>query len=143
MFDLVPFRRRNREMQGQDPMESLINSFFDDGFTSMAANFKTDIIEKEDKYVIEAELPGMHKDDIELEIDNDRLTISANKTQEVKEEEEDYIRRERRSGSYQRSFYIDNVNEDEIKASYDNGILKIYLPKEEPTKPKRRAIEIE
>ncbi|MGM0414353.1 MAG: Hsp20/alpha crystallin family protein [Bacillota bacterium] len=143
MFDLVPFRRRSREMQGQDPMESLINSFFDDSFTSMAANFKADIIEKEDKYVIEAELPGMHKDDIELEIDNDRLTISANQTQEVKEEEENYIRRERRSGSYQRSFYIDNVNEDDIKASYDNGILKIDLPKEEPTKPKRRAIEIE
>lgn len=143
MFDLVPFRRRSREMQGQDPMESLINSFFDDSFTSMAANFKADIIEKEDKYVIEAELPGMHKDDIELEIDNDRLTISANQTQEVKEEEENYIRRERRSGSYQRSFYIDNVNEDDIKASYDNGILKIDLPKKEPTKPKRRAIEIE
>lgn len=143
MFDLVPFRRRSREMQGQDPMESLINSFFDDSFTSMAANFKADIIEKEDKYVIEAELPGMHKDDIELEIDNDRLTISANQTEEVKEEEENYIRRERRSGSYQRSFYIDNVNEDDIKASYDNGILKIDLPKEEPTKPKRRAIEIE
>ena len=143
MFDLVPFRRRNREMQGQDPMESLINSFFDDSFTNIAANFKSDIIEKEDKYVIEAELPGMHKDDIELEIDNDRLTIFANKSQEVKDEEENYIRRERRSGSYQRSFYIDNVQEDEIKASYDNGILKIELPKEEPTKPKRRAIEIE
>jgi len=143
MFDLVPFRRRNRQMQGQDPMESLINSFFDDSFTSMTANFKTDIIEQEDKYVIEAELPGMHKDDIELEIDNDRLTISANHTHEVKEEEENYIRRERRSGSFQRSFYIDNVQEDDIKASYDNGILKIDLPKKEPTKPKRREIEIE
>ncbi|MBF8437913.1 Hsp20/alpha crystallin family protein [Halanaerobiaceae bacterium Z-7014] len=143
MFDLVPFRRRNRQMQGQDPMESLINSFFDDSFTSMTANFKTDIIEQEDKYVIEAELPGMHKDDIELEIDNDRLTISANQTHEVKEEEENYIRRERRTGSFQRSFYIDNVQEDDIKASYDNGILKIYLPKKEPTKPKRREIEIE
>ncbi len=143
MFDLVPFRRRNRQMQGQDPMESLINSFFDDSFTSMTANFKTDIIEQEDKYVIEAELPGMHKDDIELEIDNDRLTISANQTHEVKEEEENYIRRERRTGSFQRSFYIDNVQEDDIKASYDNGILKIDLPKKEPTKPKRREIEIE
>ena len=143
MFDLVPFRRRNRQMQGQDPMESLINSFFDDSFTSMTANFKTDIIEQEDKYVIEAELPGMHKDDIELEIDNDRLTISANQTHEVKEEEENYIRRERRTGSFQRSFYIDNIQEDDIKASYDNGILKIDLPKKEPTKPKRREIEIE
>jgi len=130
-------------MEGQDPMESLINSFFDDGFTSIAANFKTDIKEQEDKYVIEAELPGMHKDDIELEIDNDRLTISANQTHEVKEEEENYIRRERRTGSFQRSFYIDNVQEDDIKASYDNGILKIDLPKKEPTKPKRREIEIE
>lgn len=143
MFDLVPFRRRNRQMQGQDSMESLINSFFDDGFKSMVANFKADILEKEDKYVIEAELPGMHKDDIELEIDNDRLTISANHTEEVKEEEENYIRRERRSGFFQRSFYIDNVREDDIKASYDNGILKIDLPKKEPIKSKRRAIEIE
>ncbi|MGM0421045.1 MAG: Hsp20/alpha crystallin family protein [Bacillota bacterium] len=144
MFDMVPFRRSGRQLRkGEDPMDRLLSNFFDDSFGSLAGSFKTDIIEKEDRFLIEAELPGMEKEDINIELEDQYLTISANKSEEVEQEEDNYIRRERRSGSFQRSFYLENVREEDINAEYDNGVLRVTLPKEKPTEPTRKTIEIE
>ena len=144
MFDMVPFRRRGRGLtEREDPFNQMVDSFFNDALSVFEGGFKTDIKEEEDKFVLEAELPGMTKDDIELEINENILTIKARKEDERREEQKNYIRRERRTGSYQRSFRIKNVNEEEIKARHENGILIVDLPKEEPSRPKRKTIDIE
>ena len=146
MFDLVPFRNRRRgevEEREGDPFNSLVNEFFSDAFNAIdTRSFKTDVKENDDEYVIESELPGLEKDDINIEITDNYLTISAHNEEKIEEENENYIRRERRTGSFQRVFQIDNVKEDEIDAKYENGILMVTLPKKEKSAPKKKTIDI-
>jgi HSP20 family protein len=104
--------------------------------------FRTDVKEKDDKYIIDAELTGMDKEDINVEMDDNYLTITANNEHYEEEEKEGYIRRERRKGNYRRSFYIENIKEDGVEAEYDNGILEITLPKKEETVTKKKTIDI-
>ncbi len=146
MFDLVPFRNRSRKSLSEsrrDPFNNMISDIFDDVMDFADRSFRADIKEKEDEYLIEAEMPGMNKEDIELEIDENYLTITADHKEETEEKGENYIRRERRQGRYARSFYLDNVKENEIKAEYNDGILTVHLPKSEKTEVKRRTIDIE
>ena len=145
MFDLVPFRNRSRKSvsERRDPFNSMVSDIFNDVMDFTDRSFRADIKEKEDEYVIEAEMPGMKKEDIQLELDEDYLTISAEHKEESEEKGENYIRRERRQGRYSRSFYLENVKQDEIKAEYDEGILTVHLPKEEKTPVKKRTIDIE
>jgi HSP20 family protein len=146
MFDLVPFRNRSRREiaeRDEDPFNSLVSDFFGDVMDFAGRSFRADIKENDDEYTIEAEMPGMKKEDIQLEINDDYLTISAEQKEEKEEKSENYIRRERRQGRYTRSFYLENVNQADIKAEYDEGILKVHLPKEEKTPVKKRTIDIE
>lgn len=146
MFDLIPFRNRSRRdvvEREEDPFNSLVSDFFGDVMDFAGRSFRADIKESDDEYTIEAEMPGMKKEDIQLEINDDYLTISAVQSEEKEEKKENYIRRERRQGKYTRSFYLENVNQDDIKAEYDEGILKVHLPKEEKTPVKKRTIDIE
>ena len=71
------------------------------------------------------------------------MTISAERKEEINEESENYIRKERRYGSFKRSFYLDNVDQEKIKAKFKNGVLKVKLPKKEITSPKENRIPIE
>lgn len=144
MFDLIPFRRRNgnRLARYEDPFNYLWSSFYD--LMDMGSfGFKTDVKETENEYILQAELPGMRKEDINIEIQDNYLTISAKNDEIIEEEKENYIRKERRTGSYCRAFNIENVKEDEIKASYKDGILEVRLPKKEPGKGNKRIIDIE
>ncbi len=146
MFDLVPFRNRRRGEveESKDPFNNLVNDFFSDAFNMIdTKSFKTDVKETDDEYIIESELPGLNKEDIDIEMTDDYLTISAQNEEKFEDEGENYIRQERRTGSYQRVFRIDNVKDEEIKANYDNGILTLTLPKKEKSKPKKRTIDIE
>ncbi len=143
MFDLMPFRGGRNERGGRTPTERVFDDFLTDTLDMFRSSFKTDVIERDDEYIIEAELPGMTRDDIQIELQDDLLTISAEHEIEDKEESDDYIRRERRTGKFQRSFQIDNVDEDEITAEFENGVLEVCLPKEEPTRSERRTIDIE
>lgn len=97
--------------------------------------FKTDILNDGDNYVLSAELPGFNKEEIKLSIDGDILSISAESVKETNEE--NYIRRERTVTSCRRSFDISDVNADEIMAEYENGILKLTLPKRQKGNGKR------
>ena len=144
MFDLIPRRRNENRMteKSEDPFDALWDSFFNNVMDRSKLGFRTDVKEKDDKYVIDAELPGMDKDDITVEMDDNYLTIAANNEEYNEAEEEGYIRRERRRGSYCRSFYIENIKEDEIEAEYNNGILEITLPKQEETVTKKKTIDI-
>lgn len=96
---------------------------------------KTDIKETKDGYELDIDLPGMEKKDINLELKDGYLTIKANHNQEQEEKDDQghYLRKERFTGSCSRSFYVgDNVKEEDVHAKFDNGILKLSFPKEEP-----------
>ena len=99
---------------------------------------KTDIKELDNGYELEIDLPGFKKDEIEAKLENGYLTISAAKGLDKEEKDEKdgkYIRKERYSGAMSRSFYVgDELKQEDIKAKYEDGILKLSVPKEEPKK---------
>ena len=102
---------------------------------------KCDIYEKDGDYHIEIDIPGFEKKDINLEVKDGYLIISAEKQDKVKDEGKDYIRRERKYGKYQRSFYIGDVESEKIEAEFKDGLLKILVPKIEEVIDKK-VIEI-
>lgn len=104
---------------------------------------KVDIKEKNKEYLLEAEIPGVDKENINLEINDDVLTISVERKEEINEEKESYIRRERRYGSFRRSFYVNDVDQEKIKAKFKDGLLHVKLPKKEAIPPKENRIPIE
>ena len=140
MFDLIPFERRQRNLANYfDQMEK---NFFRD-FGSSLPDFKTDILDKGDHYLLQAELPGFAKEDIHIDLDGDRMTISATHTSEKEESKENFVTRERSYGSYTRSFDISNINSDAISATYNNGVLELNLPKKVLPEKTSRKVEIE
>lgn len=101
-----------------------------------------DVYEEQDKFVISAELPGLNKNEINIDFKDNFLTVSGEKKAEVKSEKENFIRTERRFGRYERRFRIpDYVDPEKIVAVYKNGILKISLPRKEESKPKKINIK--
>jgi HSP20 family molecular chaperone IbpA len=108
---------------------------------------KTDVHEHDNAYEMDIDLPGFKKEEIDLSLDNGYLIVSAAKgiDKESKDNKGKLIRQERYSGSMQRSFYIgDNVTEDEIKAKFENGVLRLNIPKKEAKKvPEKKLIAIE
>ena len=105
--------------------------------------FRTDIRREEDHYLLEAELPGFQKEDITLDLKEGILTIRAEHKEDTEEKTGEYIRRERRYGSYTRSFDVSGIDEENISAAYENGILKLRLPKVMPVEPEIRKISIQ
>lgn len=143
MFDLMPFGRRDKNLMRA--FDDFDRNFFGD-FPDMSkafAGFRTDVLDKGDRYILEAELPGFEKEDIHIDIDGDYLTVRAEHNGETKEERKDFVRRERHYGSYARSFDISDVCEDKITASYKNGILTLTLPKQEGKKKETKSISID
>ncbi len=136
-----------------------MDNFFNDGFfggqcrtprearpfESSTGLMRTDVIEKDNCYQLEAELPGFNKEDIKIDLKNDTLTITAahNENKDEKDENGKYIRRERRSSSYQRSFHVEGLKPEDIIAQYRNGVLTVNLPKKEAIPEKEEAIQIE
>lgn len=128
--------------------------FFDEAFSELFPFFgyrrpqhahaymRTDVKENETEYVMEVELPGLEKKDIGLSVKDGYLNISVQKSEAEKDDKEKYIRRER-SYSCSRSYYIGDVNKEDIKAKYENGILQISIPKETPKQAVSDRIEIE
>ena len=110
-----------------------------------AGFMRTDVIEKDNCYQLEAELPGFNKEDIKIDLKNDVLTISAshNENNEEKDDKGVYIRRERRSSSYQRSFRVEGLKPEDIIAQYKNGVLTVNVPKKEALPEKEEATRIE
>ena len=126
--------------------ESLFDDMFpfDDSFFTSKKNplygknasrvMKTDIKENEGSYEVDIDLPGFKKDEISIELENGYLTVSAAKGLDKDEEDKKgkYIRKERYAGAMQRSFYVgENLTQEDIKAKYENGILRLSVPKKE------------
>lgn len=109
-------------------------------------NMKTDISEKDGSYLLDMELPGYQKEDINIELNNGYLNVTAsrNHNNEEKDDKGNLIRQERYSGSCTRNFYVGNyVKEEDIKANFENGELKICVPKVETQIPEKKTIMIE
>lgn len=144
---------------GDDVMNEMMNEWGNDWnksffgkrnplFGKRARNLmKTDVKETDNSYELEVDLPGFKKDEVKLQLSDGYLTISAEKGLDKDEEKHGrLIRQERYEGAMQRSFYVgDGLTEDDVKASFANGVLKISLPKAEAKKmlPEESYIEIE
>lgn len=116
--------------------------------STQAVGMKTDVQEFDDRYEVEYELPGFDKKDIQAELKEGYLTVKASKTEDNDEKDKKgkYIRRERYYGEYQRSFYVgENVKQEDIKANFEKGVLKLTIPKveEKPQVEEKHYIAIE
>lgn len=112
----------------------IMDEFFNDALSSRRDNFvpSIDISETDDQFQISAQLPGMEKDDININLENGRLSISGERSFEKEEQGKKYHRVETKFGSFERSFQLpDNVDEDSISATYENGLLDISIDKSE------------
>ena len=99
---------------------------------------KTDVKEKDGNYVLEIDVPGYDKEDIQIELQDGYITVTATRNEEKEDKNSKYLKRERFSGMCSRSYYAgDNVKEEDIRASFKNGILTIAFPKE----PEKRVEE--
>ena len=136
MFDLRPFNRRNEDLfeRFRKAFDDVFNQDFLPTLSEDFKSLRTDITESKDAYVVQADLPGFSQDDIQIDIENNQLTIRAKRDDTMEERDEDnrIIRKERHFGEFVRSFYIDNVDQEKIEATLDNGVLKIILPKITP-----------
>ncbi len=142
MFGMIPFSHSDDNFF--DTFDNFTRKFFN-GTTATLPDFRTDIRDAGDKFVLEAELPGFAKEDISLDVKDGILTISAQHREESEEKGDkgEYIRRERRFGSFSRSFDISGIDESAITAAYNNGVLELSLPKVVPAVPESRRIAIE
>lgn len=145
MFDLVPFGKRREDAFGM-LAKSLNDVFSDDFFAPMKSttlSFRTDIRENDQAYLIEAELPGFKKEEIDIDYASPYLTIKAVRSEDSSQENSEHqvVRRERRYGEYVRRFYVQDIAEEGIRASLKDGLLSLEVPKRQ--KPQGRRIEIQ
>ena len=120
----------------------LFEEMFNDPFFTRGENklMKTDIKEKKDHYELEVDLPGYEKEDIKIELSDGYLTVHASMNKSVDSENDSkYVHKERYVGECSRSFYVgNNIKEEDIKASFKNGTLKLTLPKEKQEKQEEK-----
>ena len=137
MFGLVPFMFNNPMNKEENKFPSVFDMFnepfFQNAFAPMQNmnTFKVDVKDNGDSYELTAELPGTKKEDIQLDYQNDYLTIKAvmNKETDNSDEQQNDICKERYYGTMQRSFYVGQIDKANAKAEYTDGVLKILLPK--------------
>lgn len=142
---LVPYVRRN--LSAYDPfreLDELERAFFGRNDSTKIAQFSTDIRDNGNEYVLEADLPGVKKEDIKLDLSDNVLTISAERHSEFEEKDKkgNYVRCERSYGSYQRSFDTTGIDTEKIDAEFKDGVLKLTMPKIVEKKPETKRLEI-
>ncbi len=138
MAGLIPFNRKNSDsLNPSFTFENMLDDFFADSWpfkrSLMADTFKIDVQDNKAEYIVEAELPGAEKDDISIALNDGRLNISYNKTQDIEEKDKNYIHRERRTTSMSRNIMLADAAAEGIKAKLNNGVLSITVPKKTKT----------
>jgi len=137
MYELIPF--------GGESFFNYLDNFEKSWFgnsVKTVSSFKTDVVDKGDKYLLQAELPGFKKEDIYIDLDGNYLTIQASHATQNESTGDKVVRKERQFSSFSRSFNVSGIKTDSIKAEYTNGILELELPKIEEAKPTVKKIEI-
>ena len=131
-----------------DDMDTMIHSFFNTDWNFPVRDTRNwspavDVNETDNSFVLTADIPGLTKKDIKVNVANGKLSISGERTYETDQENDNYHYRERRFGTFDRSFKLpDTVDEEKISASFKNGILNVALPKHENILPKEREIKV-
>ena len=141
MFTMIPYRT--------PMMTRPVNPFDDDFFRPFFGrpdghSFRVDVQDKGESYLLEADMPGLSKDDIHVDLDDNLLTIFVDKDETHEEKDEKgYVIHERRSGRMSRAFNVEGIDKDGIRAAYQDGVLTLTLPKEQPeVKETKRSIVI-
>ena len=120
------------------PRNFFLDDVFDDFLTSKPNHqFKCDIYEKDNEYHIEMDAPGFSKDNLMVEVDNGYVTIKLAKSESKEDKDKNYIRRERNVTEYQRSFYVGDVDSEQIKATFKDGTIDVVVPKPELVETKK------
>ena len=140
MFELIPFTRHVNVYDPFRAFDEMERSFFNDRST---LSFRTDVIDTGDAYKLDAELPGFKKEEINIDVENDCLTISVQRKVEDEDKRPNYVKRERAYGSFSRSFDVSGINVEGIQASYTDGILTLMMPKKVEQKPAKCKLEIQ
>ena len=131
-----------------DDMDTMIHSFFNTDWNFPVRDTRNwspavDVKETDNSFVLTADIPGLTKKDIKVNVANGKLSISGERTYETDQENDNYHYRERRFGTFDRSFKLpDTVDEEKISASFKNGILNVALPKNANILPKEREIKV-
>lgn len=148
MTGLVPFNRRNTGLlsTGFEDFYNMLDDFFSDNWSPRRSlerdTFKINVQQNDSEYLIEAELPGVEKEEIDVDLNDGRLNISVKREERINEEKKNYIHRESRYTSMSRSVYLADADSKGIKAKMNNGVLNITVPRQERT-AKAERIEIE
>jgi HSP20 family protein len=143
MANMVPFNWRNRGLTGADDFYNMIDNFFaEPWFMRSRDTFRVDVQQKDNEYLIEAELPGVNREEVDIDMMDGNLQISVRREEKINEEGKNYIHRERRYSSMSRTVYLADGVFEGIRAKLDNGVLKISVPRQKRAANTRR-IEIE
>lgn len=119
------------------------NDLFEKGFLTDTAGIRSDLKETDTAFVLEAEMPGFKKENINVEWSEGRLLVAAKQEEEKKEEKENFVKRERFYGEVSRRYRVEGIKEKEITAEYKDGVLKVTMPKAEPTSEAKTKIPVE
>jgi HSP20 family protein len=135
----------------QSEMNRLFNTLFDSPTPGNGAHSYTqrrwipamDLVETADEFVLRADLPGLSEEDVNIEVEDNVLTVSGERKAEHEERKEGYYRVERSSGSFSRSLTLPKgVDPESVKAGFENGVLEVRIPKPEQRKPRKVAISV-
>lgn len=149
MTGLVPFNKKSKEIStntGFEDFYNVLDDFFSNDWplrrTLTHDTFKVDVEDNGNEYLIEAEVPGIDKKDINVELNDGKLMISIVRDETNESKKRNFIHRERRYSSMSRSIYLEDAKPDGIRAKLENGLLKVEVPKEERPN-KSVAIDVE
>jgi len=138
MAGLVPFNRKNKEIStntGFEDFYNVLDDFFSNDWPFRRSlthdTFKVDVEDNGNEYLVETEMPGIDKKDINVELNDGKLMISITMDERNESKKKSFIHRERRYSSMSRSIYLEDAKSDGIRAKLKNGLLKVVIPKEE------------
>lgn len=142
MFGMTTFRPNQFLMDPIQEFEHMASSFFG---ANPNAGFSMDIKDNGTAYELKADLPGVEKEDIHIDLNGDAMTISAQRHSQYEEKDQqgNYVRCERSFGSFSRSFDVSGVDTDHVTAAYENGVLTLEMPKKGAAVPEARRLEIQ
>ena len=143
MAGLIPFNRRTKDLvsTGFEDFYNLMDDFFTPRSFDRAA-FRVDVRDNEKEYVIEAELPGVKKEEVSIDLNDGRLTISVKHDETVEDSQSSYLHRERRMSSMSRAITLPDTDPEGVKAKLDNGVLSVSIQKQDKQATMRK-IDIE
>ena len=147
-MQLVRFNPNRKIANFKSPMEHLFDDFFGDRFwgerkdLTRGWNPRVDVFEEADQIVMKAELPGVDKDKIAVDVNGRVLTVKGERSSDDEVKQEDFYRRERSCGRFERSFTLpDETDSEKIKADYKDGVLTLNIPKPDAGKTKRITVQ--